>query len=53
MIVVIVSRFTNINSDAGHENGVRHKKNVADKITEIKKQQAASTQVMIMIVMDW
>jgi len=29
---------------AGHENGVRHKKNVADKITEIKKQQAASTQ---------
>lgn len=29
---------------AGHENGVRHKKNVADKISEIKKKSAESAQ---------
>jgi len=29
---------------AGHETGVRHKKNVADKITEIKKKSAESAQ---------
>jgi len=29
---------------AGHENGVRHKKNVAEKISEIKKKSAESAQ---------